>query len=188
MIENQIGKRFAEALSDSIAEDSQLVSALESLTSIGEAFNLDPNLYRFFIHPSFSDEKKETMALEMCDRTQAPKEVRKLMTLLVQRQKMPFVKHIATYFQVFVDQRLGQIRVKVISASPVGPVELEKLKTSLDRQLGKTAIIETSVDESLIGGIRLLVGSRVVDATIKNRLEQLKRLIRNEEALSELAS
>ncbi|QPJ63077.1 MAG: ATP synthase F1 subunit delta [Candidatus Nitronauta litoralis] len=188
MIENQIGKRFAEALSDSISESSQLNAALESLTNIGEAFSLDPNLYRFFIHPSFPDEKKEAMVGEMCDRTKAPDQVRKLMALLVQRQKMPFVKHIATYFQGFVDQRLGQVRVKVISASPLGQAELDKLKTSLDRQLGKTAILETSVDEGLIGGIRLLVGSRVVDATIKNRLEQLKRVIRNEEALSELAS
>lgn len=188
MIENQIGKRFAEALSDSIKDDGQLKTALDSLMDIGGAFNLDPNLYRFFIHPSFPDEKKEAMVEEMCNRTKAPDQVRKLMKILVQRQKMPYVKHIASYFQGFVDNRLGQVRVKVISASPIGQAELDKLKTSLDRQLGKTAILETSVDEGLIGGIRLLVGSRVADATIKNRLEQLKRMIRNEEALSELAS
>ncbi len=188
MIENQIGKRFAEALSDSIQDDGQLNVALESLTSIGEAFNLDPDLYRFFIHPSFPDERKESMVAEMCDRTKAPGEVRNLMKILVQRQKMPYVKYISSYFQDFVDRRLGQVRVKVISASPIGQAEVGKLKTSLDRQLGKTAIIETSVDEELIGGIRLLVGSRVADATIKNRLEQLKHMIRNEEALSELAS
>lgn len=86
MIENQIGKRFAEALSDSISESSQLNAALESLTNIGEAFSLDPNLYRFLFILLFRM-KKEAMVGEMCDRTKAPDQVRKLMALLVQRQK-----------------------------------------------------------------------------------------------------
>ena len=188
MIENQIGKRFAEALSDAIQDDAQLGPALESLQSFSEIFAQDPDLRRFFIHPSIPEARKEALVGELCDRNKVSDAVRKLMALLVQRQKIQFVKNIAAYFQGFVDSRLNQIRVKVISAYPIGKAELDKLKTSLDRQLGKTAILETSVDESLIGGMRLLVGSRVVDATVKNRLEQLKRATRNEEALSELAS
>ncbi len=188
MIENQIGKRFAEALSNSIEDSAKLGLALDSLTAISEAFAGDPNLHRFFIHPSFPAERKESMVEQLCDKTGASTEVRKLMSLLVQRQKILYVKYITQHFREFVDHRLNQVRVKVISAHPIGQAVLDKLKTSLDRQLGRTAILETSIDESLIGGIRLLVGSRVADATIKNRLEQLKNAIRNEEALSELAS
>ncbi|MCA9484071.1 MAG: ATP synthase F1 subunit delta [Nitrospina sp.] len=188
MLENQIGKRFAEALSDSIEDPAKLSQALDSLTAISEAFKSDPNLNRFFIHPSFSEERKQDLANELCAKTGAGDEVRKLIALLVHRQKIQYVKNIAQYFQDFVDRRLNRVRVEVISAHPIGQAALDKLKTSLDRQLGRTAIINTAVDESLIGGIRLLVGSRVADATIKNRLEQLKNAIRNEEALSELAS
>ncbi len=188
MIENQIGRRYAEALSDAIEDDGQLGQALESLKGIRDAFTTDPNLTRFFIHPSFPVENKKALVGEMCDLVKADASVRNLMSLLVDRQKMPFVRNITEYFEQFVDGRLNQVRVKVVAASPVGQAELDKLKTSLDRQLGKTAILETSVDASLIGGLRLVVGSWVADATVKNRLALLKRAIQSEEVLSELAS
>ena len=188
MIENQIGKRFAEALMGAIPDTSGLSAALETLTAFSEAFATEPNLYRFFIHPSYPEDRKQALADELCAKFKAPEPVRRLIRILVDRQKMPYVKNIAAYFQGMVDRRLNQIRVKVVSAYPVGQAELDKLKTSLDRQLGKTAILETTVDESVLGGIRLVVGSLVADATVRNRLTQLKRAIRNEEALSEFAS
>jgi len=188
MIENQIGKRFAQALSDAIGDNGGLTPALDTLNAFRDAFEDDPSLSRFFLHPSYSEEKKQALVEELCGRFKAPDPVRKLMQMLVHRQKMPFVKNIANYFQEFVDHRLNQVRVKVLSAFPIGEAELNKLKTSLDRQLNKTAILETSVDEKAIGGIRLVVGSRVADATVQNRLAQLKHAIRNEEALSEFAS
>ena len=55
------------------------------------------------------------------------------------------------------------------------------MKTGLNRILGKTILIETSEDQTLIGGIQLQVGDQVADATIKNRLAILKRTIEKEE-------
>ena len=78
--------------------------------------------------------------------------------------------------------------MSVISAYPLGDAQQKKLQTSLERILGKRAILEASVDESLIGGIRLNVGSLVADATLKNGLALLKRSIEQEEVLSESTS
>jgi len=58
MIENIIGKRYAEALSSAIQEDSRLSSALENLSDICGAFEEDPQLARFFANPAISDENK----------------------------------------------------------------------------------------------------------------------------------
>ncbi|MFQ5483426.1 MAG: ATP synthase F1 subunit delta [Nitrospinaceae bacterium] len=188
MIENQIGKRFAEALSDAIEDTNRLHAALESLTAMAQAFAAEINLHRFFIHPSFPEDRKQALVEELCARFKAGAEVRNLMRLLVERKKVPYVKNVAAYFETFVDRRLNQVRVQVVSAQPLGRGALNKLKTSLDRLLGKTAILEVSVDASLLGGVKLMVGSRVADATVKNRLAQLKHVIQSEEVLSELAS
>jgi len=188
MIENQIGKRFAEALSGAVKDDKRLQTALENLRSFQDAFDTEPNLNRFFIHPGFSLENKAALVKEMCDRVDAMTEVRKLLELLVDRNKMMYLKNITEFFEHVVDQRLRQVRVNVVSAYPLSDAQQTKLKSSLERILGKSAILEANVDESLIGGMRLNVGSLVADATLKNGLALLKRSIEQEEVLSESTS
>jgi len=101
---------------------------------------------------------------------------------------MIFLKNITEFFENAVAQRLNQVRVNVVSAYPLNDAQQKKLKSTLERVLGKSAIIEASVDESQIGGIRLNVGSLVADATLKNGLALLKRSIEQEEVLSESTS
>ena len=185
MIENQIGKRFAEALSGSISDDKHLQTALENLKWFHDAFQTEPSLNRFFINPSFPQENKAALIQEMCDRVSALDEVRNLLKLLVDRNKIVFLKNITDFFEHAVAKRLNQVRVEVASAYPLSDAQQDKLKSTLERVLGKTAILETRVDESLIGGMRLSVGSLVADATIKNNLALLKQSIEQEEAISE---
>jgi F-type H+-transporting ATPase subunit delta len=185
MIENQIGKRFAEALSGSISDNKRLQSALENLRWFQDAFQTEPSLSRFFIHPSFPQENKAALVKEMCDRVSALDEVRNLLKLLVDRNKMMFLKNITEFFEHAVAKRLEQVRVDVVSAYPLNDAQIEKLQSALERILGKSAIIDATVDEDLIGGMRLSVGSLVADATIKNSLALLKQSIEQEEAISE---
>ncbi len=185
MIENQIGKRFAVALSESLSDEKRLQTALENLRWFQDAFEAEPHLNRFFTHPSFPQENKAALVKEMCDRVSALDEVRNLLKLLVERNKMMFLKNITEFFEHAVAQRLNQVRVDVASAYPLSEPQMKKLQSALERILGKSAIIDASIDESLIGGLRLSVGSLVADATIKNSLALLKRFIEQEEALSE---
>ena len=188
MIENQIGKRFAEALSGSITDDQRLQTALENLRWFQNAFETEPNLNRFFIHPGFPRENKAALVKEMLGRVDALDEVQNLLKLLVDRNKMIFLKNITEFFENAVAKRLNQVRVNVASAYPLNDKQLKKLQSNLEKILGKNAIIEANVDESLIGGLRLNVGSLVADATLKNGLALLKQSIEQEEVLSEFTS
>ncbi|KMP11108.1 ATP synthase F1 subunit delta [Candidatus Nitromaritima sp. SCGC AAA799-C22] len=181
MIENVISKRYAKALSDSIEDEGLLHRAQENLRAFREAFEADRQLGRFFSHPGISVEKKNDLVREFCDRVQAENVVRNLMAMLTERKKVLFLKNIADYFDLVVDERLNQVRVHVTSAHPLTKDNIDKLKTGLKRILGKTVLIDTREDASLIGGIQLQVGDQVADATIKNRLAILKRTIEKEE-------
>ena len=185
MIENQIGRRFSEALSETISDDERVQTALENLRWFQDAFQTHPSLGRFFIHPSFSQKNKASLVKEMCDRISALDEVRNLLKLLVDRNKMMFLKNITEFFDYAVAKRLNQVRVDVVSAYSMNDAQIKKLQSSLERVLGKSALIYVSVDEDLIGGLRLSVGSMVADATVKNSLALLKLSIEQEEAISE---
>lgn len=181
MIENVISKRYAKALSGSITDENSLKRALENLKDFGDSFDADIQLERFFSHPGISESKKSELVSQICDRLEVENGVRNLLGILVQRRKILFLKNIADYFQSVVDERLNQVRVSVVSAYPLTDMNIEKLKTGLNRILSKNILIETTQDQTLIGGIQLQVGDKVADATIKNRLAILKRTIEKEE-------
>ena len=181
MLENQVGKRYAEALSGNISDTGTLEKALENLRSFNEAMFTEPELARFFEHPSISSEKKQNVVREICSRLEVDEKVANMMTLLNERGKVLFLGKIVEYFEQVVDRRLNQTRVQVTSAHPLTTENIDRLKTALNKILGKTILIDTEVDESLIGGIMLRIGDQVADDTIRNRLEILKRTIEKEE-------
>ena len=181
MLENQVGKRYAEALSGNIEENSKLGNALQSLEAFGEAMKTEKELLRFFEHPSISTDKKKRVVEELCSRLQTGDTVGNLLVMLNERGKIIFLDKIIEYFTQVVDRRLGQTRVYVTSAHSLTDANTDRLKTALNKILGKTILIDTEVDESLIGGVMLRIGDQVADDTIRNRLDILKRTIEKEE-------
>ena len=181
MIENIIGKRYAEALSSSIEEDSRLSSALGNLVEICDVFEEDPKLARFFANPAISDENKMGFLQDLGERIKIEPEVKNLLAMLVERRKILRLKNILEFFQGTVDQRLGRVRVKISSASALDDQQVGNLTESLRNITGKDVLVETAIDEGLIGGIVLRMGSLVADASVKNRLATMKRYIQKEE-------
>jgi len=181
MLENQVGKRYAEALSGNISDTVMLEKALESLKAFDEAMKSEKQLAKFFEHPSISTEKKQNVVQEICDRLEVGEQVSSLMALLNERDRIMHLGKIVEYFEQVVDRRLNRMRVHVTSAHPLTPANTERLNSALNKILGKTILIDTEVDESLIGGIMLRIGDQVADDTIRNRLEILKRTIEKEE-------
>ena len=83
-----------------------------------------------------------------------------------------------------VDKRLNRTRASVISATALTKPQIQQLNTSLNNVIGKEILIETSVDESLLGGIILRIGDLVADASIRSRLNIMKRFIETEEVVT----
>ena len=181
MIENLIGKRYAEALSDSISESSGLSSALENLRTVTNALESDSELSPFFAHPSIPGEKKIAMVRDICDRLAVESNVQNLLLTLSERKKILYLKNITEYFEKVVDDRLNNVRVLVTSASELDRASVERLTSSLSKILGKTVLLTVEVDPALLAGVIVRVGDLVVDATVKNRLALLKRTIEKEE-------
>ncbi|MBC8284983.1 MAG: ATP synthase F1 subunit delta, partial [Nitrospinae bacterium] len=118
---------------------------------------------------------------ELCNRLQSGDTVSSLLVMRNERGKIIFLDTIIEYFDHVVDRRLGQIRVHVTSANALTDANTDRLKAGLNKILGKTMLIDTQVDESLIGGVMLRIGDQVADDTIRNRLDILKRTIEKEE-------
>ena len=181
MLENQVGKRYAEALSGNISDTSALEKALGNLRDFNESLKIEKQLVQFFEHPSISLDKKKAVVEEICSRIGVEQLVTNLMVTLNDRGRILFLAKIVEYFEREVDRRLSRTRVHVTSAHPLTDENIDRLKIALNKILEKTILIETEVDVSLIGGIMLRIGDQVADDTIRNRLDILKLMIEKEE-------
>ena len=95
MLENQIGKRYAEALSANIGEGSQLGEALQGLKEFGKAMKTENELLRFFEHPSIPKEKKKHVVEGLCSGLQIGDKVANLLMMLNERGKILYLDKIS---------------------------------------------------------------------------------------------
>ncbi|HET7338154.1 MAG TPA: F0F1 ATP synthase subunit delta [Candidatus Dormibacteraeota bacterium] len=102
-------------------------------------------------------------------------ETTNLARLLVESGRVEDIGAIADEFQALVDEAQGRVRATVTTAIELAAHDRDRVASELSKRLDKQVRLTVVVDPSVIGGLRLQYGDRVVDATVANRLEQLRR-------------
>ena len=77
-------------------------------------------------------------------------------------------------FGALYARHIGVVAAEVVSAAPLGAAQLKAVKAGLREALGKDPELTARVDPSLLGGLKVKVGSRLFDASLKTRLDQMK--------------
>lgn len=99
---------------------------------------------------------------------------RNLVLLLVQRGRIEQLPRVAEEFRRLDDDRQGIVHAKVTSAGPLTDTEVRALTARLEQMTGGRVALETDVDESLLGGVVVRVGDRLIDGSVRGRLERLR--------------
>jgi F-type H+-transporting ATPase subunit delta len=97
-----------------------------------------------------------------------------LLRTVIDNGRLAALPEIATQFHALVNARSGVSDATVVSAFPIDAAQLPQVVASLEKRFGRKLKASVSVDPSLIGGIRVVVGDEVLDTSVKARLEQMK--------------
>jgi F-type H+-transporting ATPase subunit delta len=100
--------------------------------------------------------------------------VQNLIQLLLRRGRIEEVGRVAAEFRRLDDRRQGITHATVTSAAPLTPDEIRALTARLEQSTGGRVALETEVDESLLGGLVVRVGDRLIDGSVRGRLERLR--------------
>jgi F-type H+-transporting ATPase subunit delta len=106
-------------------------------------------------------------------------EAENFVRLLIQNHRLDLIKYIAELFGQYKAADEGYIEVDVRTAFPLEEDEETQLVSMLDRLLRKKARLRVSVDHSLIGGVYLRAGDRVIDASVRGQIERLAKRLWN---------
>lgn len=172
-------RRYAEALFE-LARDKDVVGPVsDGLMAVREKLSADSGLQKALLDPRGSADDKRSAIDKLADGLHPF--VVNVMRLMADRRRADGLLHMILSFFELREESVGVVRMHVESARELSDEDRERLKTRLSEATGKKVEITTSVNADLIGGMRLKVGSTLIDGTIKRRIEsigaRLKRAI-----------
>lgn len=166
---------YAEALFEVANEKGKLDSIREQLAQFTDAVDGDRDMQVFLFSPHFSSAEKSG-GLERAISGADP-EFLNFLELLIEKHRMPLVFRIRREFEERWKRQNRRIDVTVTSAVELDPTVVSKIGEEIEKQTNRKVELASKVDEEILGGIVLQVGNMVLDASIRSRLEKLRKSV-----------
>ena len=171
----EIAQVWARALFQVAKEHDLLDEVREQLGAFADALNENRDLMVFFFSPYFStQEKKEGLKRAVTD---AEPTFMNFLEALIERHRMPAIFRIKAQYDVLWDDERDLLPVEVTSAVELDKSVIGSIGDRIGEQTKRTVELSSKVDPDILGGIVLRVGNVVLDASIRNRLEQLRKQV-----------
>jgi F-type H+-transporting ATPase subunit delta len=166
---------YAEALFEAGEDKGKLDQLHEQLAEFADTVDRDRNLQVFLFSPYLSsNDKKEGLRRAV---TGAEPEFSNFLELLVEKGRMPDVFRIRKEFDELWKKANRRLDVTVTSAIELDPAVVGRIGEEVERQTGEKIDLSSEVDGEILGGIVLRVGNMVLDASIRTRLEKLRKSV-----------
>lgn len=164
-------KRYAQAVFEIACEENQLNEWLNSLKRITEVMQ-NTELKTVLENPKLSfDAKKQLVA--NCLEGIVPSALNLAYFLIVKR-RAELAPLIEVEYKNLLDMYNGVKRAKVVTAVPIDETSKDSITNMLEKLTGYKIIVEPEVDSDIIGGMKVKIGDKLIDGSVKNRLEALK--------------
>ena len=124
-------------------------------------------------NPSIPLPEREGLVAKLLDKRVAP-QVANLIRLLARQGRTELLPEISREFRRLLNEQRGIVEAVVTSAQPLGPEDRDAVRKTVEKITGSKVELNAEVDESLIGGLTVRVGDRLLDASIRGRLERLR--------------
>jgi F-type H+-transporting ATPase subunit delta len=147
----------------------------EELAQVDDALREDRDLQLFFFSPYFtSDEKKEAVGRVV---EGADERLVNFLELLAERHRMPLLPRVRRQFDAMWADEHKLLPVSVTSAVELDESLVEDIGSRIQDQTGRRVELSSNVDPEVLGGLVVRVGNMVLDASVRNRLEQLRKQV-----------
>ena len=169
----EIAEVYSRALFEAAVEHGRLDIIREQLGAFTDALEQSEELQVFFYSPYFSsDEQRSGLERVLSD---ADELISNFIELLIEKHRMPALSLIRRRFEVLWDRENHVLPVQVTSAIALGEKTVSEIGRRIGEQTGQHVELTSNVDPEIHGGIVLRVGNSILDASIRNRLEQLRK-------------
>lgn len=168
-----VSKTYSEALFEVALEENKVDLFLEELQFIIDTFKMYPEFYDLFKSPLLKvDEKKKVVSEVFGEKLS--QEMNNFLKIILDKRRAYYIEQIKLEYEKMVNKHKGIIKAVAVTAIPLSDEEKNSLEEKLSKLTGKSIKLTNEIDKSLLGGVLVKLGDKVIDGTVKSRLEELK--------------
>jgi F-type H+-transporting ATPase subunit delta len=171
----EIAEVYSRALFEVAKEHDVLDRVHDELGQFADALSEDRNLQVFLFSPYFSSEEKKEGVTRIV--TDADERLVNFLELLAERHRMPVLFRIRRSFDGMWAEENRLLPVTVTSAVELDQGLVDEIGSRIQEQTGRRVELSSEIDPQVLGGLRLQVGNMVLDATVRNRLERIRKQV-----------
>jgi ATP synthase F1 delta subunit len=171
----ELAEVYARALFEAAKDDDVLDRVHDELGEFADALDSDRNLQIFLFSPYFSSEEKKDGVTKIV--TDADERLVNFLELLAERHRMPALFRIRRTFDSMWAEENKLLPVTVTSAVDLDESLVKDIGKRIEEQTGRKVELSSNVDPDVLGGLQVQVGNMVLDASVRNRLEQLRKQV-----------
>ena len=177
MAQKLSGQRYAQAIFDLALENDQVEQWGEDLAVVAEAFQ-DSDFTALMKHADMSAVNKLAATAAVLAGVNVM--VRNLVDLLVSKNSVDAIAGVHSGYTELLDRHLGRQRVQITTAVPLEAAETERITAFVTGLVRREVVLTTKVDESIVGGLVIQIGDRLLDGSTKARLDGLRNRLHTE--------
>ncbi len=175
-----VARRYARALADVGLEEGRADELLEELRAVHRLLADYPELYETLTNPALPFARKRTILEAVAPRIPVSQTTRNFLLILMKAARLAQFSQVLEAYESALDESRGVVRGTVSSARPLDQLTQARLESMLADRTGNSVRLSYVEDSSLIGGVKVQLGSTIFDGSIRAQLQQIKAQLKAE--------
>ena len=167
--------RYSCALFEIGNEANELEKIENDIKNFQSLHNASLELKNFIENPTHTIETQNKILSLLSEKLNFSKNLKNFFLLLIKKKRMFFIKKISESFLKLCSKKRGEVKASLISSKELSQNELDEISKDLSKSMGSTIKFDYKVDKDLIGGLKLQLGSFMIDTSIKNKLKKYEQ-------------
>ena len=177
-ISTGIAERYAAAVYDLAKEANKIADIESDLETLQQALN-DSDDFRNLIHsPIYTRSEQGAAVAALAKKMGLSQIMSDTLGLMASKRRLFVLPALLRTLRETIAEEKGEVTAEVVSAKALTKAQSDKLAKTLKASTGKTVTLQTTVDESLIGGLIVKVGSKMIDTSIRSKLNSLQNVMK----------
>ncbi|MEI4231611.1 F0F1 ATP synthase subunit delta [Roseovarius sp. D22-M7] len=177
-ISSGIAARYATAIFELAKENDSLARLEENTDDLAAVMRDSEDLRALIASPVVGREAQSAAISAIADKMELGPELRNGLALMSAKRRLFILPQLLKQLDALIAEHKGEITADVTSAKALTKAQSEKLASTLKAQVGRDVKLNATVDESLIGGLVVKVGSKMIDTSIRSRLDSLQNAMK----------
>ena len=174
---SETSERYSRALFEVANETNELDKIEYDVRNFQSLFNSSSEIKNFIQIPTQSKNTQNNVINLLSEKLDFSKNLKNFFLLLIEKRRIFFVKKIFESFLRLCSKKRGEIKASLISSKELSSTELDEISKDLSKSMGSTIKFDYKVDKELIGGLKLQLGSFMIDTSIKSKLKKYEQLM-----------